>query len=99
MQVSVPGIYQKPAPYSEQTLTYSTALAFSGRSAALAPPTASRPAAEPRKRPFIEFILNLQVAIGSKTAVFAGVPPNRRRPPIEPPDGTSRRAGVVKTLA
>src|SRR4029450_2033952 len=60
MQVSVPGRYQKPAPYSEQILTYSTALAFTGRSAACAPPTASRAAAEPSKRP-LNFMLNLQV--------------------------------------
>src|ERR1700749_1488552 len=57
MQVSVPGIYQNPAPYSEQTLTYSTALAFTGRSAACAPPMASRAAAEPRTRLLIIFML------------------------------------------
>src|SRR5215475_16170476 len=57
MQVSVPGIYQKPAPYSEQTLTYSTALAFTGRSAACAPPIATRAAAEPRTRLLIIFML------------------------------------------
>src|ERR1700738_1734495 len=56
MQVSVPGIKKKPAPYSEQILTYSTALALSGRSAACAPPTARRPAAEPRMRLLIVFI-------------------------------------------
>src|SRR6478672_11315727 len=50
MQVSVPGMYQNPAPYREQILTYSTALAFTGRSAACAPPMAIRPAAEPRIR-------------------------------------------------
>src|SRR5690349_14202696 len=48
--VSVPGTYQKPAPYRLQTLTYSTGLAFTGRSAACAPATATRPAAEPRRR-------------------------------------------------
>src|SRR5215470_2715756 len=61
MQVSVPGMYQKPAPYSEQILTYSTALAFTGRSAACAPPMATRAAAEPRTRLFTIFMLNLQV--------------------------------------
>src|SRR5581483_7761453 len=63
MQVSVPGIYQNPAPYNEQTLTYSTALAFTGRSAACAPPIATRAAAEPRTRLLIIFMLNLQVAL------------------------------------
>src|SRR5690242_17189013 len=48
--VSVPGTYQKPAPYRLQTFTYSTGLAFTGRSAACAPATATRPAAEPRRR-------------------------------------------------
>jgi hypothetical protein len=62
MQVSVPGMYQNPAPYREQILTYSTALAFTGRSAACAPPMAIRPAAEPRIRLLTIFMLNLQVA-------------------------------------
>src|SRR5215475_2865353 len=66
MQVSVPGIYQKPAPYSEQTLTYSTALAFTGRSAACAPLIATRAAAEPRTRLLTIFMLNLQVALSGK---------------------------------
>src|SRR5882757_7451946 len=57
MQVSVPGIYQKPAPYREQILTYSTALALTGRSAACAPLMAIRPAAEPRIRLLTIFIL------------------------------------------
>src|ERR1700738_4369711 len=56
MQVSVPGIYQKPAPYSEQTLTYSTALALTGRSAACAPLMAISPAADPKKRLLIIFM-------------------------------------------
>src|SRR6185437_6397879 len=57
MHVSVPGIYQNPAPYREQTLTYSTALAFTGRSAACAPPMATTAAAEPRTRLLIIFML------------------------------------------
>src|SRR6478672_655281 len=61
MHVSVPGMYQNPAPYRLQILTYSTALAFTGRSAACAPPTAIRPAAEPRIRLLTIFMLNLQV--------------------------------------
>src|SRR6266849_1787886 len=60
MQVSVPGTYQKPAPYRLQTLTYSTGLAFTARSAACAPATATRPAADPRSRLLTIFILNLQ---------------------------------------
>src|SRR5689334_9520952 len=63
MQVSVPGMYQKPAPYREQTFTYSTALALTGRSAACAPAMASTLAAEPRTRLLIIFMLNLQVAL------------------------------------
>src|SRR5258705_12893315 len=55
--VSVPGTYQKPAPYRLQTFTYSTGLALTGRSAACAPATATRPAAEPRRRDLIECIL------------------------------------------
>src|SRR6267154_4494565 len=58
--VSVPGTYQKPAPYRLQTFTYSTGLALTGRSAACAPAIATRPAAEPRRRLFTIFILNLQ---------------------------------------
>src|SRR5262249_51098098 len=54
--VSVAGTYQKPAPYRLQTFTYSTGLAFRGRSAACAAPTATNPAAEPRRSLFIVFI-------------------------------------------
>src|SRR5215831_19014175 len=61
MHVSVPGMYQNPAPYREQIFTYSTALAFTGRSAACAPPTATRAAAEPRTRLLTIFMFNLQV--------------------------------------
>src|SRR5881392_4161833 len=57
MQVSVPGMYQNPAPYREQIFTYSTALALTGRSAACAPLMASRPAAEPRIRLLTIFML------------------------------------------
>src|ERR1051325_2307900 len=48
-QVSVPGTYQKPAPYRLQTFTYSTGLVFTGRSAACAPLAATRTAALPRR--------------------------------------------------
>src|SRR5262249_5659403 len=47
---------KNPAPYREQILTYSTALAFTGRSAACAPPTANKAAVEPRTRPLTIFI-------------------------------------------
>src|ERR1700753_2543800 len=63
MQVSVPGIYQNPAPYREQTFTYSTALALTGRSAACAPLMPTRTADEPRIRLLTNFIVNLQVAL------------------------------------
>jgi hypothetical protein len=48
MQVSVPGMKKKPGPYGEQILTYSIALALTGRSAAWAPLTATKLAAEQR---------------------------------------------------
>src|SRR2546421_9880543 len=57
MQISVPGMYQNPAPYREQTFTYSTGLAFTGRSAACAPDIATRPAADARKALFTIFIV------------------------------------------
>src|SRR5439155_15257865 len=78
MQVSVPGMYQNPAPYREQILTYSTALALTGRSAACAPPTAMRPAAEPRIRLLIIVMLNLQVVLQGqgRTQLF---PPEKVR--------------------
>src|SRR5215469_739439 len=77
MQVSVPGIYQNPAPYREQILTYSTALAFTGRSAACAPLMATRPAAEPSIRLLTNFMLNLQVALWERR-------PHRKRPAPAP---------------
>src|SRR6202008_984426 len=70
MQVSVPGIYQNPAPYREQILTYSTALALTGRSAACAPPMARRPAAEPRTRLLTIFILTSKCVLCEYKADF-----------------------------
>src|SRR6266481_3559037 len=61
MQVSVPGMKKKPAPYKEQILTYSTALALTGRSAACAPPTATRTAAEPRVTLLIIFMFTSEL--------------------------------------
>src|ERR1043166_1223268 len=60
-QVSVPGTYQKPAPYRLQIFTYSTGLALTGRSAACAPATATRPAAPPRRRLLTIFIVTSKV--------------------------------------
>src|SRR5262245_66503660 len=51
--VSVPGTYQKPAPYRLQTFTYSTGLALTGRSAAEAPVAATMVAALPSKNFFM----------------------------------------------
>src|SRR6476660_4485273 len=66
MQVSVPGIYQNPAPYREQIFTYSTALALTGRSAACAPLMATKPAAEPRIRLLTIFMLTSKLLAGTK---------------------------------
>src|SRR5215204_5902197 len=46
-----------------QIFTYWTGLALTGRSAACAPAIATIPAAEPRRRLFTIFILNLQVVV------------------------------------
>src|SRR5215510_9814687 len=46
-----------------QIFTYSTGLAFTGRSAACAPATATRPAAEPRRRLFTIFIVTSKFVI------------------------------------
>ena len=81
--VSVPGTYQKPAPYRLQTFTYSTGLAFTGRSAACAPATATRPAAEPRRRLFTIFMLNLQLAFG-RVPCKCGHTPGRSLDPPKP---------------
>src|SRR6266852_8696976 len=78
MQVSVPGIYQKPAPYREQIFTYSTALALTGRSAACAPLMATRPAAEPRIRLLTIFMLTSKLLQGSD-------PPGRHPRFVSPP--------------
>src|ERR1043165_4831259 len=87
-QVSVPGTYQKPAPYRLQTFTYSTGLAFTGRSAACAPATATRPAAEPRRRLFTIFILNPQLAIWKGPIVVRSHPGKVPYSPEPHNDGT-----------
>src|SRR5882757_9700779 len=68
--VSVPGTYQKPAPYRLQTFTYSTGLALTGRSAACAPATATRPAAEPRRRLFTIFIVTSKFVNRGRVPLF-----------------------------
>src|SRR3954470_4718257 len=47
-----------------QIFTYSTGLALTGRSAACAPATATRPAAEPRRRLFTIFIVTSKFVVG-----------------------------------
>src|ERR1700756_4322238 len=79
--VSVPGTYQKPAPYRLQTFTYSTGLAFTGRSAACAPATATRPAAEPRRRLLTIRIVTLHLMTGRDQSAMCpppGAPVNFR---------------------
>src|SRR5215472_1612466 len=92
MQVSVPGMYQNPAPYREQILTYSTALAFTGRSAACAPPMAARAAAEPRTR-----LLTIFIAKTSKLlSLFRRL---RTRQGISPSGLAPKNRSVVSRLA
>src|SRR3569833_1484298 len=95
MQVSVPGMYQNPAPYSEQIFTYPTALAFTGRSAACAPPTAIRPAAEPSKRLLTNFKLNLQVALQGRSLTGRPLP----QPPLNHRFGPLRAFGHTRMNA
>src|ERR1043166_6780303 len=83
--VSVPGTYQKPAPYRLQTFTYSTGLALTGRSAACAPDIATRPAAVPRRRPFIAVIAILQCYSSG------GIHPSSAPAPSGPPVPTQHR--------
>src|SRR5450756_3164112 len=82
MQVSVPGIYQKPAPYSEQAFTYSIALALTARSAAWAPLMASRPAAEPRNKLLI-VIMGISSSVCRHAWRDAERPPARRNFPAQ----------------
>src|SRR3954451_20162543 len=70
-----------------QTFTYSTGLAFTGRSAACAPATATRPAAEPRRRLFTIFIVT------SKFPYRGRVPLVRCRNTLEGPLQFPERPG------
>src|SRR5689334_18831723 len=77
-----------------QTFTYSTGLAFTGRSAACAPATATRPAAEPRRRLFTIFIVTSKFAyrgrvplVGCRNTLegplqFPAKPPGPYFPPL-----------------
>src|ERR1700747_2430551 len=105
MQVSVPGMYQNPAPYREQILTYSTALALTGRSAACAPLMAIRPAAELSIRLLTNFMLNLQVALSGKVPDPPGddtlkadslTPVDPRSSSIAPSDTPAEREGLKR---
>src|SRR5262249_9864447 len=62
-QWGVPGKKKNPAQNGEKPLTYPPVLAFRERPAPAPPPMAMRPAAEPRTRLLIVFMLNLQVAL------------------------------------
>src|SRR3954454_10664163 len=53
-----------------QIFTYWTGLALTGRSAACAPTTATRPAALPRRRLFTIFILNLQNVVCRERVLY-----------------------------
>src|ERR1041384_5255467 len=57
-----------------QIFTYSTGLAFTGRSAACAPATATRPAAEPRRRLFTIFIVTSKFVVGRVRSSGAEAP-------------------------
>src|SRR6185437_2166446 len=75
MQVSVPGMYQNPAPYREQILTYSTALALTGRSAACAHPWRPGPPLSRGQGSSPSSLLNLQVALSREGSGPARVLP------------------------
>src|SRR5882757_1800064 len=95
--VSVPGTYQKPAPYREQTFTYSTGLAFTGRSAACAPETATRPAAETRRRLFTIFIVVPPCLLRWEGSVFGGSDCAHLEGPLispRPPGNPKTNSGV-----
>src|SRR5436305_13674046 len=70
-----------------QIFTYSTGLALTGRSAACAPATATRPAAEPRRRLFTIFIVTSKFVNRGKVPLF-GCPSTLEGPqsvPAKPP--------------
>src|SRR5207253_6757501 len=95
---------KNPEPYREQILTYSTALALTGRSAACAPPMARRPAAEPRTRLLIVFMLNLQVALKGRFRIrwvrhpkVGSLVPSSPLSRFAPSDTPAEREGLKRT--
>src|SRR2546421_2376223 len=84
-----------------QTFTYSTGLALTGRSAACAPATATRPAAEPRRRLFTIFIVTSKLFSRGRVPLFRcrsileGPRSSPRNHPVflHPPRGAIRRPG------
>src|SRR3979411_1372163 len=70
-----------------QTFRYSTGLALTGRSAACAPATATRPAAEPRRRLFTIFIVTskLVLAVGGFRAGHRSALEGPLKFPAKPP--------------
>src|SRR3954447_6809973 len=69
-----------------QIFTYSTGLALTGRSAACAPATATRPAAEPRRRLFTIFIVTSKFVVGRVPSRWAPKRPGRSpKLPAKPP--------------
>src|SRR4051812_12437128 len=75
-----------------QIFTYSTGLALTGRSAACAPATATRPAAEPRRRLFTIFIVTSKFVVGR-------VPSAGHRSALEGPLKSPRNHPVLLSLA
>src|SRR6476646_3420021 len=70
-----------------QIFTYSTGLAFTGRSAACAPATATRPAAEPRRRLFTIFIVTSKLLSGGfRRAGHRSALEGPLKFPAKPPD-------------
>src|SRR6185295_11713146 len=74
-----------------QIFTYSTGLALTGRSAACAPATATRPAAEPRRRLFTIFIVTSKFALWEGSARRVPKHPGRSpyKFPAKPPGSSS----------
>src|SRR3954453_815376 len=75
-----------------QIFTYSTGLALTGRSAACAPATATRPAAEPRRRLFTIFIVTSKFVVGR-------VPYAGHRSALEGPLKSPRNQPFLVSLA
>src|SRR5215213_9842965 len=70
-----------------QIFTYSTGLALTGRSAACAPATATRPAAEPRRRLFTIFIVTSKFVNRGRVPLVGclSIPEGPQSVPAKPP--------------